>query len=94
MRAAEAPYVAASKVFTGLYFAYFLLVLPALAWLNRQLLDGQEATTSSTLPVKQQRGCVSRPRRVLRLASSGRLQKRHEELQRLESKFFEWEWLV
>lgn len=31
MRAAEAPYVGASKIFTGLYFAYFLLALPTLA---------------------------------------------------------------
>jgi hypothetical protein len=30
-RAAAAPYVNASKLFTALYFAYFLLVLPALA---------------------------------------------------------------
>jgi ubiquinol-cytochrome c reductase cytochrome b subunit len=30
MRAAEAPYVFASKIFTGLYFAYFLLFLPIL----------------------------------------------------------------
>lgn len=30
-RAASAPYVNASKLFTALYFSYFLLVLPALA---------------------------------------------------------------
>ena len=30
-RAAAAPYVIASKLFTVLYFAYFLLILPALA---------------------------------------------------------------
>jgi hypothetical protein len=30
-RAAEAPYVGASKIFTGLYFAYFLIFLPLLA---------------------------------------------------------------
>jgi len=31
MRAAEAPYVYASKVFTALYFSYFLLFLPLLS---------------------------------------------------------------
>jgi ubiquinol-cytochrome c reductase cytochrome b/c1 subunit len=30
MRPAEAPYVVASKIFTFLYFAYFLLYLPVL----------------------------------------------------------------
>ena len=30
-RAAAAPYVLASKLFTALYFAYFLVVLPTLA---------------------------------------------------------------
>lgn len=30
-RAAAAPYVGASKIFTILYFAYFLLILPTLA---------------------------------------------------------------
>lgn len=29
--AATAPYVGASKIFTGLYFAYFLFFLPGLA---------------------------------------------------------------
>lgn len=33
-RAAAAPYVLASKLFTALYFAYFLVVLPALALLG------------------------------------------------------------
>lgn len=37
-RAAAAPYVGASKAFTALYFAYFLFVLPFLAWLNEVLL--------------------------------------------------------
>lgn len=36
-RAAAAPYVAASKLFTGLYFAYFLLILPGLARLSETL---------------------------------------------------------
>lgn len=31
MRAAEAPYVYASKVFTALYFSYFLIFLPLLS---------------------------------------------------------------
>ena len=31
MRAAEAPYVFASKVFTALYFLYFISVLPTLS---------------------------------------------------------------
>lgn len=30
-RAAAAPYVLASKLFTALYFAYFLVILPTLA---------------------------------------------------------------
>ena len=37
-RAAAAPYVAASKLFTVLYFAYFLVGLPALAFLNERML--------------------------------------------------------
>jgi quinol-cytochrome oxidoreductase complex cytochrome b subunit len=36
-RAAAAPYVGASKIFTILYFAYFLLVLPTLAWFGEAL---------------------------------------------------------
>ncbi len=39
MRPAEAPYVIASKFFTALYFLYFLLYVPALTWLTRQLLN-------------------------------------------------------
>ena len=39
MRPAEAPYVVASKVFTALYFLYFLLYVPFLTWLARQLLN-------------------------------------------------------
>lgn len=38
MSAAEAPFVASSKLFTALYFVYFLAVLPALNWLTRQLI--------------------------------------------------------
>ena len=30
-RAAAAPYILASKLFTALYFAYFLVILPTLA---------------------------------------------------------------
>lgn len=37
-RAAAAPYVGASKLFTGLYFAYFLVVLPGLARLSEVLV--------------------------------------------------------
>lgn len=37
-RAAAAPYVGASKLFTGLYFAYFLFLLPALAWFGETLI--------------------------------------------------------
>jgi len=39
MRPAEAPYVFASKIFTALYFLYFLAYVPFLNWLTRQLLD-------------------------------------------------------
>jgi ubiquinol-cytochrome c reductase cytochrome b/c1 subunit len=46
-RAAEAPYVVASKIFTGLYFFYFLVLLPMLAWLNRQLLNLTTTTVAS-----------------------------------------------
>jgi len=38
MSAAEAPFVASSKLFTALYFMYFLAVLPALNYLTRQLI--------------------------------------------------------
>jgi len=36
-RAASAPYVGASKLFTALYFAYFVVVLPAVAWSSSTL---------------------------------------------------------
>jgi hypothetical protein len=34
--------VLASKLFTALYFVYFLAVLPALNWFTRQLLYVKE----------------------------------------------------
>jgi len=37
-RAAAAPYVITSKVFTILYFAYFLLVLPLVGLLGQSLV--------------------------------------------------------
>ena len=37
-RAAAAPYVISSKIFTALYFAYFLIGLPTLAWFNEATL--------------------------------------------------------
>jgi quinol-cytochrome oxidoreductase complex cytochrome b subunit len=49
MRPAEAPYVFTSKLITGLYFAYFLLYVPVIGWLTRQLLD----TVTSTTPTEQ-----------------------------------------
>jgi quinol-cytochrome oxidoreductase complex cytochrome b subunit len=42
MRPAEAPYVFASKVFTAFYFLYFILYVPFLTWLSRQLLKSLE----------------------------------------------------
>jgi len=50
-RAAAAPYVAASKLFTGLYFAYFLLVLPGLARLSETLV-----APSDTRPERSEEG--------------------------------------
>lgn len=44
MRPAEAPYVIASKFFTALYFMYFLLYVPFLTWLSRQLLNATIST--------------------------------------------------
>lgn len=44
-RAASAPYVNASKLFTGLYFAYFLLILPALAWFGETLTETSSEDT-------------------------------------------------
>lgn len=41
-RAASAPYVVASKIFTVLYFAYFLVVLPALAFLSELMITDLE----------------------------------------------------
>lgn len=41
-RAAAAPYVTASKIFTVLYFAYFIVVLPALAWFADALLSASK----------------------------------------------------
>jgi hypothetical protein len=37
-RAAAAPYVVTSKIFTILYFAYFLLVLPLVGYLGQALV--------------------------------------------------------
>jgi len=37
-RAAAAPYVGASKLFTVLYFAYFLVLLPGLARMSELLV--------------------------------------------------------
>lgn len=37
MSAAEAPFVISSKLFTILYFLYFVLILPFLGWLTNQL---------------------------------------------------------
>jgi hypothetical protein len=48
MSAAEAPFVASSKLFTVLYFAYFLAVLPALNWLTRQLITSIRKQRSLT----------------------------------------------
>lgn len=39
MRPAEAPYVFASKIFTALYFLYFLAYAPGLTYLARSLLS-------------------------------------------------------
>lgn len=46
MSAAEAPFVASSKLFTALYFMYFLAVLPTLNWLTRQLVVRAISSTS------------------------------------------------
>ena len=35
---AAAPYVISSKVSTGIYFGYFLIVLPLLAYLSKEVL--------------------------------------------------------
>lgn len=48
MSAAEAPFVMASKLFTVLYFVYFLLVLPLLNWFTRQLLEEKEVIVEKT----------------------------------------------
>lgn len=52
MSAAEAPFVASSKLFTALYFAYFLAVLPVLNWLTRQLITNSytQQTSAISLP--------------------------------------------
>lgn len=43
-RAAAEPYVHASKLFTALYFLYFLVVLPTLTFYSSQLVkEGGEA---------------------------------------------------
>lgn len=42
-RAAAAPYVMSSKLFTFLYFVYFLVVLPALAHLSVVLVEKRTA---------------------------------------------------
>lgn len=39
---AAAPYVVSSKVSTGVYFGYFLLILPLLAFLNKAVLAEAE----------------------------------------------------
>jgi len=43
-RAAAAPYVVASKLFTALYFVYFLIALPALSWLGETLTETSKET--------------------------------------------------
>lgn len=40
-RAAAAPYVGASKAFTVLYFAYFLIVLPSFAKISELLVSSK-----------------------------------------------------
>ena len=39
---AAAPYVISSKASTGIYFGYFLIVLPLLAFLNKEVLAEAE----------------------------------------------------
>jgi len=49
-RAAAAPYVWASKIFTALYFVYFLLVIPFLAWFNTQFFITKAAESTLEPP--------------------------------------------
>jgi cytochrome c oxidase assembly factor CtaG len=41
-RAAAEPYVHASKLFTVLYFVYFLIVLPMLAFYSSHLVESKQ----------------------------------------------------
>lgn len=63
-RAAAAPYVVASKIFTGAYFVYFLTAIPFLAVFGDELLDKQtdesvEETPLSTLKPSPMYGAYS-----------------------------------
>jgi hypothetical protein len=49
---AAAPYIISSKSSTGIYFGYFLVVLPLLALLNTEVLEEAEVEEAKTDSVK------------------------------------------